>query len=280
MAIIEKITGFFKSLSRYDSFKYISLSIAILVCMRILMEICYINAAGIAADVSAPVVRERVWKYKSAGLQAYAFKNKKIDRRCSVTKILSACIPCLKEDSGPEKDFFKTEAIFSNNVKIEPAEKKIILLKLLEIKAYAERHLKFAVFLYKQYYVMIMMVAILSAIGAGLLLLVGKDGWKDAKWHVKTAFVIVSAGVLFFFAIPRAFEFQNNITSNLNSYIYYVNMENKTLSFVLNDKNFQNQKKVADFISVLDNDMAKVNNLSMSIDFSKAMLDLKIEKQD
>ncbi|HOW81805.1 MAG TPA: hypothetical protein PK573_04545 [Spirochaetota bacterium] len=212
----------------------------------------------ISDNLLRKVLDQRNWVYATTGLDRYLAKEE--DRGDGNSSGKSEEVKDAK--SLPEAPIF-------GDATVVPVEKKIVLLKLLQIKSNAEHHLNVAVYLYIKNYILIRKAAILAVVAAAILAYITKNGWEKTNRYVLIAFFIISAHIAYFYSMPNVCEFQKNIASNVNLYTSNVNLENRVLTFILDDRNFADRRKAADFIGSIDAEMKELNVFSLSLDQTK-----------
>ena len=258
------LTAFLKKKWESQSVRFFVVGIGIVLLIQIIMQITYIMGENITSEMIAKVMQNREWKFANADLIKYETTPAQKESICAFFRQIFK-----RESPDTRKQNTEKSTIIFDPVNPDVIERKILMLKLFEIKSCAEHNLNFAMMFYKQYYVMIMMVSILGVIATALVAFISKSGWQSANKYVTLIFFIVAAHTLFFYAIPNIFEFQKNISVNMTSYINYANLENRVLTFIVNKDNFIKKDEAGKYISNVENTMEKINNISMSIDTTK-----------
>lgn len=128
---------------------------------------------------------------------------------------------------------FKYELqIALNNLKGSEFNRKRLLEQVLEVKRRAKTHLRIMEWFYVYYYQSIS-VGIISTVIAGVsLFFISKKGWEEVNPYIVNIFLVSSSVTVLFGAFPLVFKIEENIKSNTTSYLAYVTLENRILSYI------------------------------------------------
>ena len=87
-------------------------------------------------------------------------------------------------------------------------------------------------YFYKQYFISISLSSTLDLIAGICVFFVSKVGWEKSNNAVINIFFITAGAAILYQKLPELFQQGINLTSNKNLYLQYLDLRNKTLSYI------------------------------------------------
>jgi hypothetical protein len=153
---------------------------------------------------------------------------------------------------------------------MDDAVKTRLREQLEEVHARAFNHVKLMKFFHTRYYTTIVMVSITGLITAISGIYVSARGWGEAESWATVVFFTMAAATVYFSAFPKVYKQTENIASNSEAYLSYVNLENELLSYACTGEGKDGQALTPHaFVHYMDVEMEKRNKLCLGFDISK-----------
>lgn len=143
-----------------------------------------------------------------------------------------------------------------------------------------EKHKKGFLEFYPYYFASSALLLMLSSISLVIIFLTLQSGIKEANQYLKTTFFTMAALTSFYSISPLVFKVEANITSNLNKYIAYDNLQEEIYNYAITQKQLTNPKdeiNFNDFQLYISKRMIELNSIDTQFDLKAIPLrDYKI----
>ena len=124
-------------------------------------------------------------------------------------------------------------------------------------------------FFYQAYYTAICVVLFAGVLVAVTLFFIAKDGWSHTAPHVRTVFIVATAGAAFYGLWPSVFQQEKNISDNKALFLQYQALEDEIESYPLTRIGKNEPKEPNAFINYVDSELARLGNIAIGFDYTK-----------
>lgn len=134
----------------------------------------------------------------------------------------------------------------------------------------SKHHLTIAVYFFSNYYMAILQAFIMGAVAAVALFFITKVGYSQASPNVVTVFITATVLATAYGAFPTVFRQPDNVAENKALYLRYIALQNEMLTYAATGLD-NSAKKVpaAEYISHIDKELNKANNVAIGFDATK-----------